>query len=246
MRRVTSIIVLILAISLMMPARSVLAYGNGGNGNGDTTEDHEHASGGVSWTPNPNGEGVIGSSVWQGPRPAGPFQADKSIQDALEDLARGAGTEYTDKQVRENMEWARRAGLLEGIEVPPELAQFLQQKSSQVTAVKSSPPPKTATPPPQKKPTLQELYRARRAAKRARKQAQAIDILFDTLDYYNEGKKKGKTPSAQQLKAHVQKKVIKQKTKGVVDLDKPEETVSKVLDEAGKAVSNALKKYLGK
>jgi hypothetical protein len=231
-----SIIILALAISLIMPARSALAYGNGnGNGNGDTAEDHEHASGGVSWQPNPNGDGVIGSSLWRGPRPAGPFEEGKSIQDALEELARGLGSEFSEEDARKNMEWAKRTGILRGIKVPPELARLLKKGSPQASSVK----PASA---PQKTPTPQDLRQARRAARRAKREAEAIDVVFDTLDFIKKKKKQGNPATAPEIDAHVKKKIIKQQTKGVVDLDKPEETVVKLADKAREAIKSYFKK----
>lgn len=238
--RTAGVIILALAISLIMPVRSALAYGNGnGNGNGDTAEDHEHASGGVSWLPNPNGDGVIGSSLWRGPRPAGPFEEGKSIQDALEELARGLGSEFSEEDARKNMEWARRTGILRGIKVPPELARLLNKGSPQASSVK----PASA---PQKTPTPQDLRQARRAARRAKREAEAIDLVFDTLDFVEKKKKQGNPATAPEIDAHVKKKIIKQKTKGVVDLDKPVETVVKVVDKARKVFSDAIKDYFKK
>ena len=236
--RTAGVIILALAISLIMPVRSALAYGNG-NGNGDTAEDHEHASGGVSWLPNPNGDGVIGSSLWRGPRPAGPFEEGKSIQDALEELARGLGSEFSKEDARKNMEWARRTGILRGIKVPPELARLLNKGSPQASSVK----PVSA---PQKTPTPQDLRQARRAARRAKRELEVIDLTFDTLDFIKKKKKQGNPATAPEIDAHVKKKIIKQKTKGVVDLDKPEETVVKVVDKARKVVSDAIKDYFKK
>ena len=250
MRKVV-FIALVLAIALVAPSQSVLAYGGGGGGagaGGAGAEDHEHASGGVSWTPNPNGEGVIGSSVWRGPRPAGPFQADKSIQDALDDLVRGMGSEFTDDQVKTNMEWAQRAGVLEGVKVPPELTRFVtpaasQTGSKQTTGLTSGQPStgssgQTSTP-------AQTRQRSKQA-RRAKKEAQALGILFNTLNWAKQQKKQGKSPSAQDIKNKVKKQIIKQKTKGVIDLDKPEESVVKVLEKAKDAALDALKSYLKK
>jgi hypothetical protein len=250
MRRIL-FIALVLTIVLVVPSQSVLAYGGGGGGAGGAgagAEDHEHASGGVSWTPNPNGEGVIGSSVWRGPRPAGPFQADKSIQDALDDLVRGMGSEFTDEQVKANMEWAQRAGVLEGVKVPPELTRFVTPAASQSgsgqTTSPSSGQPSTGssgqTSPPAQTPQTSKQ------ARRAQKMADAIDIGIDTLDWLKQQKKQGKSPSAQDIENHVKKQVIKQKTKGVIDLDKPEESAVKVLEKAKDAVFDALKSYLKK
>jgi hypothetical protein len=214
-----AVIVLALAISLTAASNTCLAYGGGGGGGGNGgAEDHEHASGGVSWTPNPNGEGVIGSSVWRGPRPAGPFQEDKSIQDALDDLVRGMGTEFTDEQVRANMDWARRAGVLEGIKVPSKLTAFLNPSGSQTS----------------------------KHARRAQRQADAIGIAANVWGWLQDQKKKGKDPSAQDIENHVKKQIIKHKTKGVIDLDKPEESAVKLLEKAKDALSDALNSYLKK
>jgi len=243
------VIVLALVISLTVASNTCLAYGGGGAGGaGAGAEDHEHASGGVSWTPNPNGEGVIGSSVWRGPRPSGPFQADKSIQDALDDLVRGMGTEFTDEQVKANMEWAQRAGVLEGVKVPSELTRFLtppasQPGSGQTTSASSGQPSTGSsgqtTAPAQKSQTSKQ-------ARRAQKQAQAIGIVFRTLDWLKQQKKQGKTVRAQDIENHVKKQIIKHKTKGVIDLDKPEESAVKVMEKAKDAVFDALKSYLKK
>ena len=91
--------ILAFVIGLIVPGVAS-GYGNGGNGgSGAGAEVHEHASEGGSLIPNPNGKGVRGSSVWRGPRPAGPFEKDTSIQDALDDLAQGIGSTYSDEDV---------------------------------------------------------------------------------------------------------------------------------------------------
>jgi len=260
MRKAVFIVVaLALAIALVLPTQSVLAYGGGGGGGGAGAgagaEDHEHASGGVSWTPNPNGEGVIGSSVWRGPRPAGPFQDDKAIQDALDDLVSGMGSEFTDDQVKANMDWARRAGVLEGVKIPPELTRFVTPPASQSgsgqTPSTSSGQPSTGSSgqtstPAQTPPTSKQARSAKKQARRAKRLADAIGIGFDTLNWAKQQKKKGKPPSAQDIENHAKKQVIKQKTKGVIDLDKPEESAVKVLEKAKDAVVDALKGYFKK
>jgi hypothetical protein len=99
------------ALMLVVPAHGVFAYGNGGGNGGD--ESHEHYAAGVSCIPNPNGEGVIGSSIWSGPRPAGPFEEAKSIQDAWQDLLSGyKDGKYSRDQVREIVQWANKWNLL--------------------------------------------------------------------------------------------------------------------------------------
>jgi len=124
---------------------------------------------------------------------------------------------------------------LRGIKVPPELARLLKKGSPQASAVK----PASA---PQKTPTPQDLQQARRAARRAKRELEIIDLTFDTLDFIKKKKKQGNPATAPEIDAHVKKKIIKQKTKGVVDLNKPEETVVKLVDKAKEAIKGLFKK----
>ena len=91
--------------------------GAGGDGGGGDVADVLGSGGawGVSWTPNPNGSDVVGSSIWRG-RPEnvkqGPYQADTAVEDAEAELLSGyqSGT-YTAEEVKTNLEWAQRVGI---------------------------------------------------------------------------------------------------------------------------------------
>ena len=140
------------------------------------------------------------------------------------------------------------AGLLEGVKVPPELARFFQSSGSQSgsgqTAGSSSGQPSTGssgqTSSPTKTPPLSKQ------ARRLKRLSDAVGIGLQTLGWIKEEKKKGNSPSVQDIKNHAKKQVIKQKTKGVIDLDKPEKTAVKVMEKAKDAVVDALKGYFKK
>lgn len=101
-----------------------LATGGGGGGGNDRDNIFNNPSapeyfgsmgGGVSWTPNPNGPGVFGSSIYDG-RPEniekGPYQSGTAIEDAEALLLAGyvAGN-YTPQDVKEQLAWAEKVGL---------------------------------------------------------------------------------------------------------------------------------------
>jgi len=101
-----------------------LATGGGGGGGNDKDNIFNNPSapeyfgsmgGGVSWTPNPNGPGVFGSSIYDG-RPEniekGPYQSGTAIEDAEALLLAGyvAGN-YTPQDVKEQLAWADKVGL---------------------------------------------------------------------------------------------------------------------------------------
>ena len=226
--RTILVVVLAVLIGLSVPAPLVFAYGGGGGGGGGAgagAEDHEHASGGVSWAPNPNGEDVIGSSVWSGPHPEGPFQADKSIQDALEELAQGAGSIYSDDQVRENLEWAQRAGILRGVEIPPGLARFLTRggstsATSQSTGTASGTPQQTA---PDK------------SAQRDAKVADYVSIGLDVYVWYKEQQAQGKNVTPEEMEGRIRAEVINYKVKNATPED---------VNKAVQKIAKKVKKFL--
>jgi hypothetical protein len=191
--RLGLLFILTVVIGLIVPGLAS-GYGNGGNGgSGAGAELHEHASGGVSWIPNPNGKGVIGSSVWRGPRPAGPFEEDTSIQDALDELAQGKGSTYSDEDVRKNMEWAKRAGVLRGIKIPPELIPYLQKAnpqtaSGQSSTVPSSQPTRTSsgrqsTPSPRQPRSTPSLLETKKIFRKLEPRNPAEATLLFALSY---------------------------------------------------------------
>jgi len=224
--RTILVVLLAVMIGLLAPTQLVFAYGGGGGGGGAGAgaEDHEHASGGVSWTPNPNGEDVIGSSVWRGPRPPGPFQADKAIQDALDDLVQGAGPTYSDEQVKENLEWAQRAGILRGIKIPAELLRFMPQGGSQGASSQSSGTPSST-----------QQAGTSKSAQRDAKVANYVAIGLDVHSWYKQQQAQGKTVTPAQIEAKVRAEVIKYKLKNMTQRD---------LNRAVQKITKKVKKYL--
>ena len=122
------ICVLLLGIVVFFPSM-VVAHGGGGGGGGGGSEDGDSfgvsssateeylMGGGVSWTPNPNGPGIRGSSIYDG-RPdnieKGPYQSGWAIEysEALMFDEDGNLTgRYTPAEVMEQLEWATRVGI---------------------------------------------------------------------------------------------------------------------------------------
>ena len=143
---------------------TTFAHGGGGGGGGSEDGDFMNPSspptddyfgsmgGGVSWEPNPNGPGILGSSIYDG-RPAniekGPYQSGTSIEDAEALLLWGyqAGN-YTPDEVKEQLAWAVKVGLniskdaqatLDLINKPP-------KKTEKVSRPIPQPPKKNLTP----------------------------------------------------------------------------------------------------
>ena len=206
--RLGLLLILAFVIGLIIPGLTS-GYGNGGNGgSGAAAELHEHASGGVSWIPNPNGKDIIGSSVWRGPRPAGPFEEDTSIQDALDELARGKGSTYSDEDVRKNMEWAKRAGVLRGIKIPPELIPYMEKADPQTAPDKSSSTPSTT----------QKTGTSRRA-KRDDKVANYVAIGLNVWAWRDQRIKQGNPPTTAEIEAKVRTEVVKNKVQNLKPRD---------------------------
>jgi len=113
--RTIKVIMIAVAVGLMFPWNAAFAYG-GGNGSGTSQpEDNSFSGGAVSWSKNPNGLAVMGSSIWHG-RPEslekGPYQPGKAVEDAEQDLLDGfKNKEYTREEVQENLLWAKRVGI---------------------------------------------------------------------------------------------------------------------------------------
>jgi len=138
--------VLLLGIVVSFPSMVIAHGGGGGGGGGGGSEDggaygttsgatDEYLmGGGVSWTPNPNGPGARGSSIFSG-RPdnieKGPYQPDVSIEDAEAILlAEYAAGNYTPEELIEQLEWADRVGLNvsdDALQVLDEMAEEMQQ-----------------------------------------------------------------------------------------------------------------------
>ena len=141
MRRIVVALTIALIASLTASSHCVFAYGGGGADSGGR-EDSSFGGGAVSWTKNPNGVDVIGSSIYSG-QPAvvkkGPYQKDTAVQDAEESLLEGykQGT-YTADEVKANLEWAQRVGI------------EISEKARDLLNKLKSPPPKST---PQSKPT---------------------------------------------------------------------------------------------
>ena len=114
--------------------------GAGGDGGGGDVADVLGSGGawGVSWTPNPNGSDVVGSSIWRG-RPEnvkqGPYQADTAVEDAEAELLSGyqSGT-YTAEEVKTNLEWAQRVGIKISAQAQQALNNILKPPSTPSTS----------------------------------------------------------------------------------------------------------------
>lgn len=111
--RVVKVVMIVLAVSLLLPWNSAVAYGGGSGGGTSQSDDSSFSGGAVSWSKNPNGLDVIGSSIWHG-RPEnlakGPYQPGAAVEDAEQDLLDGFKSgEYTSEEVKENLQWAKKA-----------------------------------------------------------------------------------------------------------------------------------------
>ncbi|MBT8490595.1 MAG: hypothetical protein KJN62_06075 [Deltaproteobacteria bacterium] len=111
------LMLLSLLMCLLVPITTAYSYGGGGGGGGAGSDSEISSSGGgaVSWSSNPNGLDVIGSSIWHG-RPEnikkGPYQPDTAVEDAEQDLLDGLKRgEYTADEVKTNLEWAQKVGI---------------------------------------------------------------------------------------------------------------------------------------
>lgn len=120
------ICVFLLGIFVFCPSMVIAHGGGGGGGSEDGGADNffsgsssstseDFFAGGVSWTPNPNGPGVRGSSIYNGRPPnieKGPYQSGTAVEDAEALLLAGyqAGN-YTADELLEQLEWADRVGI---------------------------------------------------------------------------------------------------------------------------------------
>ena len=145
---------------------TIFAHGGGGGGGGSEdgsamndlsppADDYFGSmGGGVSWEPNPNGPGILGSSIYDG-RPAniekGPYQSGIAIEDAEALLLWGyhAGN-YTPNEVKEQLAWAVKVGL--NISKDAQATLDLINNPFPVPAKVSKP----ASPPPKKSLTSRE------------------------------------------------------------------------------------------
>ncbi len=116
--KMLKIVMVVLVISLMLPAGFALAYGGDGDGDGDgdsadafATADSFAGGGAVSWGGHPGYPNVRGSSVWDC-NPVGPFQEGTSIQGSVQDLIDGyQDGRYTRDDVRNSLAWAEGVGI---------------------------------------------------------------------------------------------------------------------------------------
>ena len=175
MRTIVVAVALALSVALVAPTQFAFGYGGGGTGQEETS----FGGGAVSWTPNPNGVDVMGSSIYSG-RPAdvekGPYQKDTAVEDAEEALLEGykQGT-YTADEVKANLEWAQRVG----IEISDKAGDLLDELKS--------PPPKST---PQSKPAT-----ATSKDKQADKIGKVINIIADYNKMKAKQKSTGKKPT---------------------------------------------------
>lgn len=213
MPNATAKIVLIglLLVCFWVPS-TVVGYGGGGGGDGDSNTDifssaESHASGGVSWAPNPNGSDVMGSSIWDG-RPEnihhGPYQPDKAVQDAEAELLEGLKDgNYTPAQVKEQLEWAQRVG----IQLSPQAI----KKLNEINNPPSAAPAQTSTSPSK---TPAKPAKASSLASKLLKHKEDADVhlgmLQDFLDKANKGQQPTKTDMGLSYVKHKAKKWLKQ------------------------------------
>lgn len=113
--RVAKVVMIFLVVSLLFPWNSAVAYGGGSGGGTSQSDDSSFSGGAVSWSNNPNGLDVMGSSIWHG-RPEnirkGPYQAGTAVEDAEQDLLDGFKRgDYTAEEVKENLKWAKKVGI---------------------------------------------------------------------------------------------------------------------------------------
>ena len=110
------VFIIIATVGLLLAPGFAFSYGNGGDGgSGDVSQADSFGGGAVSWSPNPNGVDVRGSSIWNG-RPAniekGPYQEGTAVEDAEQDLLDGYRDKtYSADEVKANLEWAQNAGI---------------------------------------------------------------------------------------------------------------------------------------
>jgi hypothetical protein len=166
MKKPTANIILICLLGICIGLPSI-AFGYGGGGGGGEGADPTASmgpstSGGVSWSPNPNGADVMGSSIWDG-RPEsihhGPYQPDKAVEDAEAELLQGFDDKtYTPDQVKEQLEWAQRVG----IKLSPQALQVL-------TEINKPPAPTT--------PSTSDTSGSSQNDKQNEKAAEAVNIL---------------------------------------------------------------------
>ena len=158
-------VIFLLGVLMFFPA-TIFAHGGGGGGGGNEYGVNDSSppaddyfgsmGGGVSWEPNPNGPGILGSSIYDG-RPAniekGPYQSGTAIEDAEALLLWGyqAGN-YTPDEVKEQLAWAVKVGL--------NISKDAQATLEQINNPPPPVPAKASTPapaPPKKNLTPKEL-----------------------------------------------------------------------------------------
>ncbi len=158
MKKTTCNLIFAFLLGLLMfcPA-TIFAHGGGGGGGGSEDGDGMNAAsppaddyfgsmgGGVSWEPNPNGPGILGSSVYDG-RPAniekGPYQSGTAIEDAEALLLWGyAAGNYTADEVKEQLAWAERVGLTISDKAQQTLEQINNPQKVPVKVSNPAPPP---------------------------------------------------------------------------------------------------------
>ena len=105
------LVMVVLAISLMMPSSFAFACAGGGGGDGGGNDDDFAMGGAVSWGGHPGYPDVIGSSVWDC-NPVGPFQEGTAIEDSVQDLIDGFQKgKYTKDDVKKSLAWAKGVGI---------------------------------------------------------------------------------------------------------------------------------------
>jgi hypothetical protein len=117
MKLIKKTVMIIFVLCFLLSPNSAFAYGGGGGSGGGSSDSEEFSSGGgaISWSKNPNGLDVMGSSIWHG-QPEnlkkGPYQPGTAVEDAEQDLLDGfKNKEYTKEEVKENLLWAKKAGI---------------------------------------------------------------------------------------------------------------------------------------
>ncbi|HEU17858.1 MAG TPA: hypothetical protein ENO00_00530 [Deltaproteobacteria bacterium] len=172
------IILLTLIMCLSVPVTLAYSYGGGSGGGVSQAEDSSFGGGAVSWAPNPNGADVIGSSIWSG-RPEnlekGPYQPDKAVEDAEQELLDGFRSgQYSADEVQTNLEWAQKVG----ISISNEAQQTLN-------SIKN--PPKTPI-----KPQTAPVKSGELTTKQQNKAVKVIDIMNEYYKLKDKRKEQGR------------------------------------------------------
>jgi len=149
-----TLICLIALLLVLNHTTIVFGYGDdsGGSDDGDDKSFATTAAGGgVSWGENPNGAGVMGSSIWDGRSENlhhGPYQPDTAVEDAEAALFQGLDQgQYNEEQVREQLGWAQSVGIKLSEQAQNFLDGVTNQSSADGAGANAATDPSASTPP---------------------------------------------------------------------------------------------------